>query len=910
MTACDSDSMQDCEFCDKEGLLVFPTRYAVASADANMPEPSAPENDKATPVPLPVSTAVNKFICPDPNAASTSGTHKSAKAENTDCGPLMKYATRTLRQGFLYVYDENKANWEGYYVTPKSYLFKLNLKQPTPKLKDIEFACKRKGSSALASCVTIEDPDNAGKVWFGFSDVPWTEGVFKQNASAAARDKHMRCFDVAKWRGQSKHPHAVPIDAIDAVVSECSRLAHKAAKYFNQLSLGNVFDAWHEKNVEDFKTKASEKTSNHKAACLAVDDPVGIAQDLSGFMRSEWDAYLSKCTASDTFNKALVTSGIIDQARSALEHKAVSDYIDEYETALQDHRQVTGNQGPVLAAPGSGVFGGQFMHAGTEIKPISEARIAEVSEKAWDPYISKYDEVGRQRWKKNVAEEFDKFVKGVIDPIAIAHVGWMKSSIMSASFAGNFDDKDIQNGAAYTALVTQCIGDTQDKQPCNAHYTECLEGSLQDSDNVILRACLFNHQPLADAVLSATHSSPTMALLPWDKLVNAYGSAATALSGDTATVMGRFLGGINGVLAGVLEKAATSGAVYDGLTTLGMVHEKPLVRIELEDTWWRFRDYTSARTTRMAGGSPRPKDVRAQLTANGRRLKADHPNVRFKQKVHWIVFADEEAFRQMPDGLSSNAQAKYMANHVYNIDEASQIRLDDWQARVKDSGMVKGVGSLGVGVIGAAIDFAALDALIRAEATALKGAKARVITRVWSQRAQIAGSIGEAVGIALTKLSALELAGGISGSVRFLSLGIRLVSRTIGIAGALIMTGVDFWQAWHEFKDHNLGVAIGLTSSGLISAGFMVFMALEMFMLAGLAFVALLVITLAISYFSDNPIQDWLQNTCFWGEHDRDDQYQTLESEVTDFNKATGGHLKAEKQLEMMTQQLKQAAMG
>ena len=126
-----------------------------------------------------------------------------------------------LRSGYLYVHDEARKRWEGYFVTAGGYYKRFDITQPLP----IAYAkggepCDYPGHREIASCITITTPKQATNVWFGFSDVEWTDAVLKQHASADYRARHMRKLDVNAWLGSQRAKHAAPINRLDGTVAE------------------------------------------------------------------------------------------------------------------------------------------------------------------------------------------------------------------------------------------------------------------------------------------------------------------------------------------------------------------------------------------------------------------------------------------------------------------------------------------------------------------------------------------------------------------------------------------------------------------------------------------------------------------------------------------------------------------
>ncbi len=220
-----------CIYCERQvGLPIFPVRYAVARQGlGNAPKCFAPFDPTAcggaqkANLELPVSTANDNKEAP-----FTRGGY---------------YTNRLLRGGYLYAYVEHLEEWQSYFVMDEGvlYPFKRGDKPPKGKLPNVK-SCSGEGCKEthhLHKFIYVQDADNATNVWLAFSDAPWTEAVWKQYDSAAFRKKHMRKFDVAKWRSNTQQSHVDGLDALDKRVAEYATtrkaLYDETVKYINKL---------------------------------------------------------------------------------------------------------------------------------------------------------------------------------------------------------------------------------------------------------------------------------------------------------------------------------------------------------------------------------------------------------------------------------------------------------------------------------------------------------------------------------------------------------------------------------------------------------------------------------------------------------------------------------------------------
>lgn len=158
-----------CPNCNKNGLAILPVRYAVVplEADATLPETLG---DKVKDVKL----------------------------------KYHKYALRTLRQGFVYLFYEKHARgsilkWEVYGVSQAGTLWKKFSPYTTQSFVT-EPACSIKGHHIPASIIAIEKPEKCGKVWIAFSEHAWSKKTFELfESDLKLRNERMQCFSPEVW---------------------------------------------------------------------------------------------------------------------------------------------------------------------------------------------------------------------------------------------------------------------------------------------------------------------------------------------------------------------------------------------------------------------------------------------------------------------------------------------------------------------------------------------------------------------------------------------------------------------------------------------------------------------------------------------------------------------------------------
>ena len=373
---------KDCKLCNRKGLLILPTRYAIAPKASKAPILDD-DTFKATPNGF-------SYISLDPD------TH---------------YTQRLMRAGYLYVYDETKKGfkknketgtfeqvpdpWQSYVINDKGFLMPYSPWAESPLSTEDNVPCDPWENEMLARCITIEKPNEPRPIWIGFSDTIWTQNVFEKN-ERAIRDKgkseHMRKLDIAALWGGGAHPHACSIEQCDKHVAEMSFSSsldpsevvkgqkitdlfdfspsplavpttacnlEAMAKACGMKNLNYPLD----KNMKDEIIKNYSlfvKNGEHtemphleipaefqsggkdsliraakrllkddwkKAAIVALDDPVGIVKDLAIYINSSRIKHYAKVITKERERKIAIAGvleclrdGIKRQARDKLEH--------------------------------------------------------------------------------------------------------------------------------------------------------------------------------------------------------------------------------------------------------------------------------------------------------------------------------------------------------------------------------------------------------------------------------------------------------------------------------------------------------------------------------------------------------------------------------------------------------------
>ncbi|MBU9274107.1 hypothetical protein KTE17_13635 [Burkholderia gladioli] len=168
-------TLSGCPLCDRQSLLIYPVRYAIACPRGASKAPAL--------------TGHFRIDERAPQSVSTA-----------------KYTLRALRAGYLYTYDEKRKLLRAYMVIDNGMLWRFppGIAPPAGDAPErfIEQACPASDTAyeSYGRCVDVlhtPGSDEATRLWIGWSNVRWTrELVFKKIESKAWRKQHMQCIDI------------------------------------------------------------------------------------------------------------------------------------------------------------------------------------------------------------------------------------------------------------------------------------------------------------------------------------------------------------------------------------------------------------------------------------------------------------------------------------------------------------------------------------------------------------------------------------------------------------------------------------------------------------------------------------------------------------------------------------------
>lgn len=809
-----------CEFCDKRGLPVLPVRYAISPKTAGAPSTRALDADGKAIVGL--------------------GSHAH-------------YTRRLLRNGYLYVYDEARKRWEGYFITNSAYFMRFQVGKPVPPVYTADKKpCDRAGHQEVAGMITIPDPKNATQVWFGFSDVEWTAAVLKKHQDAAYRKKHMQVLDVKKALAKGKQPNVHPIKELGSKVAEyaCDPAKARTADGFKD----SVFPFNARKPQLEETLAAANALRKDAGVILSLHDPVGVAVEISTAMSQRYDQFLHQ----SNLKHPLAVNDTIVALRKTIAHQAELWEVDE--TRHRAKHMLPGTAGML--------FPTEFDGLEEETPHVTAAQLKSAADNSWKKYLKKYDETKRLAFQKDFEQKLQAFDKSHVAPLALAHAGWMKSQLMAVYFKCNYDPADADSGAAYTTTLTLCLGATQDKTACSDVYTDWLMGDITDKTNLLLRGLIMNQDEVANIIASGSANVTDPRLLPWDAMIGNVGKMIGHVLEGKPDLLGKLMMAVLGLMGKLAKQFAPSGALPHALVAAGVISKTPIVRLEFTGNLKGFQEYLirelMREQVRLGGKMKTSYGMKAAIRREIRLHEIKGGKLDGTRSKYFLVAVDLDVIKGVPQNAGQRAQSAVLAKAIANINDLEALELGRWRAAVAHGTTVsKTAAPFAFAGLGAVLQIVALTALSEEvdKATQKKEGVAEAQWRMGAGVAALVGTAADTLGTALGKMPEHRLKYG-SQTLRKASRWLQLSGKTLGFAGAVIVAVFDAGKGWDAKQKGQYGLAAAYFTSAILGVGGAVLMLMSFASATGIGLILVLLaiaLSFGIDYFRDNPIQEWLE---------------------------------------------------
>lgn len=245
---------------------------------------------------------------------------------------------------------------------------------------------------------------------------------------------------------------------------------------------------------------------------------------------------------------------------------------------------------------------------------------------------------------------------------------------------------------------------------------------------------------------------------------------------------------------------------------------------------------------------------------------------------------DQDQIKEMPKGLNSEAQAKWVQQHIKNPHQLEKINTSYWRKKIS-AGIMKNKNALikAWGWVSFALQCATINKLMEDQKTAMSHEATEIL---WRLNANIIMFIGFATSIATQVLAISAEGASLLGTIMRTTL--RTASSSTTFICSLALMGFDIKNAISAFKkgQRSLGILYILQTPVILVTAITI--AMGILPLITLLTIASLGIGITIELWKDNKIQEWLAR-CQWG-FNKQERYQNEEFDMIYFKIATAGN--------------------
>ncbi|MGV7211658.1 T6SS effector BTH_I2691 family protein [Oxalobacteraceae bacterium A2-2] len=543
---------EHCSYCGRKGLLIYPVRYALACPAGADGVPGLQGNFLIEGAPAHVRPA--------------------------------KYTLRAVRTGFLYTYDEKRRRLKGYIVMDRGRLWQFPIDLPPPPAVPLPYSCIDPVDGTLSLCVDITHTakDPATNLWIGWSNTPWTAALLRKVDSAGWREGHMRCVNVPLMlSGQATHTQEFASGYRSIAHFSCDVPAMAKAFGFSNTPINH--EIRRRRWAPDMLKAFSMQEPHRKAYIVAVDDPVGMTNDL---------AELTVPTQHSGFDPTIYHAHIVDQLLSSAEEAVKAQAAAKFDAAeriaqADESMPADGltytqmrQSWEVLKAGGVNNYEKRRKEQERQYGKDVGGRRKAAEENAWNELITEDGkpllDTARRSALPRQFEQARKAYEPVGISLALCHGLWLDSEQLAGWMHGVHDDADLDSGFSYRESLTQCIGKAAGTEPCNDLLTAWLKkGDVENTRNLYARALLFNH----DEVIKAAQHQFKGSDFKITSVLSIYKAALKKAKGSLPlTRMDTLALTTSGLLARALGQASSTvmrNVALLSLSLLGRVHIRP-----------------------------------------------------------------------------------------------------------------------------------------------------------------------------------------------------------------------------------------------------------------------------------------------------------------------------------------------
>lgn len=529
-----------------------------------------------------------------------------------EAGGKVRYTSRLLTEGFLYVYDEKDGQWTDYMVTAGGHYMQLpqGAAITDSMMEKTEFACTQGIThEAKASFITV-------KAWAGcvtrlaWSPVRWSDTVRAFfSDSLDNRKNYMHEFDSGAWydyvmsaqEAPPSVPNCIGMRALMDTVSEYSPKGQRSVTAFNRYTLEPLLS----KSEALAKTIHSEadKVLFHGGAIFNLNDPTGAASDLAHGMQAVVDMQLERYPS---YKDDVALFGNISQLEKSVREMAEDKYIKNMNVREIMARVEDEYAQPKPLPKDDEEAEAQELERIQKLKAANQVELDKASDDAWarcsrrlvlespNGRLDLSDLAQRSKSLDEFKAKHDAVIEALktnyVDPMAQMLSTLHQHTAFLSQFQHHFDRITPKQGPVFTRLLLRCIVGTQGHPLCSAVYDRWAKDEGVEY-NVLFHGLLLNNGPLIDKVTQAAQSTDAYKNVEWDKLIEASGQYLDMLiDSKVATDLIGALMGASGVALGEVlnQQAAQINKVSRMIIGLGVSQKKALVPVEVTGRQSKF----------------------------------------------------------------------------------------------------------------------------------------------------------------------------------------------------------------------------------------------------------------------------------------------------------------------------------
>ncbi|KLV64580.1 T6SS effector BTH_I2691 family protein [Citrobacter sp. MGH106] len=616
-----------CNFCRRSGLALLPVRAGVKGIEDNVPDfPSS-------------------FTAPT----------VAAQGETA-------YTTRLLREGFLYIWNEQAGSWINYFTTQEGYYYPLPEEGSVPpavasgKTRPCITEPAELAAASLITLPLLPPPYKNGVYWFAWSEVEWTEAVRKKHEDAGYRAQYMQRFDLDRWVNSGSAENVTNITGLSGTVAEyCASADRCDIKQWTPLY-------WKKAHALEGTNMimAAESLSPGKGGIIVLDDPVAVTQEISSLCNWRLDKNFS--------NNAKYVRGLaLSSALSGL-HDAMCT---QFERDLLDQNERTENQVRYGWETTGGIMIPSQPSQADSLHTLNDQVLASTVAERWSPYEKYIDRAKQNAFLAGFKKALEAYDHRVVSPMVVMYLGWLKSQCLLDYLNHNFDPRDTASGGVFIQAVQDCVSGMQDKKGASEYLSEQLAQPSITATNILLRATVMNNTAWAQQVNSALSVS-RYDDLPWDKLADGFKDITGHMKEGIHLVMETYLSTISSVLLAVTRKSV-DGILMPALIALASSTGHALKTVSLTG---ERKYFVKAVLEQLAGltdqeGRVAKDRLRHYVDIEMRRMKISGSAVEGQQQSRFIVMIDADEAKQLASSpLEGRAQAA--ARTIHSVEEINE----------------------------------------------------------------------------------------------------------------------------------------------------------------------------------------------------------------------------------------------